>query len=69
MPARRPDAANRALRRLPERIVKPVPDTDDGPGNAWPAGPRTIACLWCDRAFSSSGRQERMCHVCRRHSN
>ncbi len=40
---------------------------DDAPSqNAWPSGVRVVACLACDVAFTSSGRQERMCPACRR---
>ena len=61
-------AAKRRFDRPTSRAVMPVGDVDDANGNAWPAGPRTIACLWCDRTFLSSGRHERMCPACRRHS-
>ncbi|MBI1733756.1 MAG: hypothetical protein HYR51_01140 [Candidatus Rokubacteria bacterium] len=48
------------------RAVKPVVLEDGPPSNAWAAGVRTLVCLWCERAFPSAGRHERMCPACRR---
>lgn len=61
-------AATRALRGVMPRIIKPVTDGTDPSANAWPGGSKTIACLWCNRPFASTGRQERMCQSCRRHA-
>lgn len=59
-------STRRALRRPMPRAVKPVVLEDGPPSNAWAAGVRTLVCLWCERAFPSAGRHERMCPACRR---
>jgi hypothetical protein len=60
-------SGKRAHRRWAPRL-----DEADAAGgrlvNDWPAGSRVLACLWCDRPFPSSGKQERMCQACRRHT-
>lgn len=61
-------SAARGLRGASPRVFKPIAVPDAPLINAWRTGLRTMDCLWCDRPFTSSGRQERMCPACRRHT-
>jgi hypothetical protein len=61
-------STTRAFHRAKPGLFEGILDEDGPLINAWPGGFRTIACLWCDRPFASSGRQERMCQACRRHT-
>ncbi|HET7340400.1 MAG TPA: hypothetical protein VFL90_02980 [Methylomirabilota bacterium] len=62
-------SGRRTYRRVPPRPDEADDAVDDRLVNDWPAGSRTLACLWCDRPFPSSGKQERMCAACRRHTH
>lgn len=68
-----PGGSGRGMKRQIRRILPPLAESGieepDAPArNAWPAGLRTMACLACDAPFPSSGRHERMCQSCRRHT-
>jgi len=73
VPTPNPDPrSGRSMKRSFRRPVPPLVESADDPDaparNAWPAGTRVMRCLSCDAQFSSSGRHERMCPSCRRHT-